>query len=367
MHGYRRQYAIGVLWRTLLMLALSACISDGHRAEIIRPVKAMTVGVGAGAEQLKLPGHVKARVESVQGFRVGGRMTLRHVDVGDVVTRDQVLAQLDPSDQRLGSDAASAAVSAAQAALAIAQDDLARARDLQARRFISQAELDHHIRGVEAARARVREARANAALAARSVDYTRLRAASDAVVTMVLAEPGQVLAPGQPVMVLARPEEKEVEVTIGEDQVARLRRAKAMSVALWAVPGRMWSGRLRALSPSAEPLTRTYTARIAFDADETVHLGMSATVSVAVDRGDSAVVLPLAALIADNDQHTGSSAVWVVGRDERLVRTRVFIDGFEGNQVRVASGLEPGQQVVIAGARALRDGQQVRILEADPA
>ena len=314
---------------------------------------------------MRFPGEVRARTEWTQAFRVGGRMTDRLVNVGEVVQMGQLLARLDPADQQLGADAAQAEVIATRAALSTAQDDLSRAQDLHRRQFVSQASLDRHQRSVEAAQARVSAASAKASLASRGVAHTQLRSATTGVVKAILAEPGQVLAAGQSVLELARLDELEVHLTVAEDQVALLRQTGELRISLWAVPDRFWSGRLREVAPVADSSTRTYAVRITFESpDPSINLGMSASVSFTRARPGDALRLPVAALVrGEGPLDEGRSSVWVVDASSRVVRTPVRIDGFDQNTVRIVSGLTRGQQVVIAGANSLYEGQLVVALD----
>lgn len=347
------------------LVMLGGCDGGATVPPVAKPVKVFTVANAGDARVMRFPGEVRARTEWTQAFRVGGRMTDRLVNVGEVVQMGQLLARLDPADQQLGADAAQAEVIATRAALSTAQDDLSRAQDLHRRQFVSQASLDRHQRSVEAAQARVSAASAKASLASRGVAHTQLRSAATGVVKAILAEPGQVLAAGQSVLELARLDELEVHLTVAEDQVALLRQTGELRISLWAVPDRFWSGRLREVAPVADSSTRTYAVRITFESpDPSINLGMSASVSFTRARPGDALRLPVAALVrGEGPLDEGRSSVWVVDASSRVVRTPVRIDGFDQNTVRIVSGLTRGQQVVIAGANSLYEGQLVVALD----
>jgi len=189
--------------------------------------------------------------------------------------------------------------------------------------------------------------------------YTTLVADRDGVVTAVEAEAGQVVAAGQIVVRVAEGKEKEILIAVPESDVERVRAAEGFEVSLNSVPGRNWAGRLRELSPSADPATRTFTVRISIpQADESVRLGMSARVEAKVSRGDTALRLPLSAFFTRNDQ----ANVWVVDPAMQTVSLRkVDTDGVIGNEMRVKGGLESGMLVVTAGASLLEPGQKVRL------
>ncbi|MDA0235698.1 MAG: efflux RND transporter periplasmic adaptor subunit [Proteobacteria bacterium] len=155
-------------------------------------------------------GEVRARVESDLGFRIGGKLVERLVDVGAEVAAGTPLALLDAQDVRLALASAQAAAAAAESDLALARTEFARARELQARNFVSSSLLDARRTALQAAEARLRQARAQAEVAANQAGYARLEAPAAGVVTAVLAEPGQVVGAGQTVLRLARPDEREV-------------------------------------------------------------------------------------------------------------------------------------------------------------
>ncbi|MBZ0145146.1 MAG: efflux RND transporter periplasmic adaptor subunit, partial [Rhodocyclaceae bacterium] len=308
-------------------------------------VRVMKVDGAAASGSLTFPCEVRARYESRLGFRLGGKLVERRIDVGAAVKRGQVLARLDAQDASLNA-------AQAEAARALAEAEAKRYRELRERNFVSQAVLD-------AKETALATAAAQAGVAKNQAAYTTLVADRDGVVTAVEAEAGQVVAAGQTVLRVAEGSEREIVVAVPEADVEKVRAAEGFEVTLNSVAGRSWAGRLRELSPAADAQTRTFTARIAVpQADEAVRLGMSARVAAKVGRGDTAPALPLSAFVTRNDQ----ANVWVVDPATQTVKlTRVETDGVAGNALRVKGGLAPGQLVVTAGANLLEDGQKVRL------
>lgn len=329
----------------LAVLAVAACSKPEPPAQPLRTVRVMKVDGTAASGSLTFPGEVRARYESRLGFRLGGKLVERRVDVGAVVKRGQVLARLDAQDASLNA-------AQAEAARALAEAEAKRYRDLRAKNFVSQAVLD-------AKETALKTAAAQAGVARNQAGYTTLVADRDGVVTAVEAEAGQVVAAGQTVLRVAEGNEKEVVIAVPEGDVEKVRTAEGLAVVLSSLPGRSWAGRLRELSPSADPATRTFAARISVpEADESVRLGMSARVEAKVSRGDTALRLPLSAFFTRNDQ----ANVWVVDPATQTVAlTKVETDGVAGNEMRVKAGLQPGQLVVTAGASLLEPGQKVRL------
>jgi RND family efflux transporter MFP subunit len=329
----------------LTMLTLAACSKPEPPAQPPRTVRVMKINGDAVSGGLTFPGEVRARFEARLGFRLGGKLVERRVEVGDRVRRGQVLARIDAQD---------AALNAAQAEAnrALAEAEAKRYRELRERNFVSQAVLD-------AKETALKTAAAQAGVARNQAGYATLVADRDGVVTAVEAEAGQVVAAGQTVLRVAEGAEREIAIAVPEGDVEKLRGAEGFTVSLNSLPGRTWNGRLRELSPSADAATRTFTARIAVpQADEAVRLGMSARVAAKVSPRDTALALPLSAFITRNDQ----ANVWVVDPATQTVKlTKVETGGIAGNALRVKGGLAPGQLVVTAGANLLEDGQKVRL------
>ena len=342
---------------TLLCLVLASCSRPVEKVEEIRPVRAMVVAAGTGKTIIELAGEIQPRYESQLGFRVGGKLIARKVEVGTLVKRGQVLMQLDPLDLQLAQSQAKAAVSATESTLALAKADLDRYRELRQKNFVSQALLDAKEAAYKSAVASHEQANAGLKVQANQSSYSTLYADADGVITAVQAEVGQVVAAGTPVVKLARTAEKEVRVSIPEDQIEVLRQVTDLAVKTWANSNVAISGRLRELSPMADPATRTYTAKISLPrAGPEIRLGMTATVQFAVPALPG-IHLPMTALVNSKE----GTAVWVV--ESGVVKlVPVQVASATGTDVLIAQGLSAGQSVVTAGVNQLRPGQKVSLL-----
>ncbi|TXG00721.1 efflux RND transporter periplasmic adaptor subunit [Massilia arenae] len=345
----------------LATAALVACSKPAPPAEDVRPVRVITLAADTAGERLEFSGDVRPRYESQLGFRVGGKIVERKVDVGATVKRGDVLMRLDPQDLRLAESQARATLRAAETERDLARADHKRHVDLRAQNFVSQAVLDAKQSALKAAQANVDAARAGLRGQSNQSNYTNLAADADGVVTAIEAEVGQVVQPGSPVVRVARTVEKEVVIGIPEDKVGQLRAAGDVTVRLWANEAVAIPGKIREVSPMADPATRTYTVKVAIPENAEVRLGMTATVELAAGgNGAAGLRLPLTALV----QHKGASSVWIVENGAvKLVPVQVV--GQVRNDVLVTGQIAAGQNVVTAGVNLLRNGQKVRILTAD--
>jgi multidrug efflux system membrane fusion protein len=272
-----------------------------------------------------------------------------------------MIATLDPSDYALAVTAVQAERMAAESEAKLARQDLQRYTELRARNFISQAELDRRQTAADAAQARVRQLRAEAARQGNQQAYTRLDAPHAGVITALFVEAGQVVAAGQPVAQLAKSGEREVSIDVPENALDALRAARTLKIRLWSAPGITYAGRLRELSPMADAASRTYRARVSIlQADAAVKLGMTATVGVDAQSAPGLSVAQ-SALFRIN----GQPQVWVVNRTTGKVAARsVQLGGLTGDRAAIDSGLTAGEWVVTAGVHKIAPGQQVRVLTA---
>jgi multidrug efflux system membrane fusion protein len=350
-------------------LLLAACSRPAEKTEDIRPVRAMVLSASSADVNAEFSGEVRPRVESRLGFRVGGKITSRKVDVGSSVRRGQVLMQLDPQDLQLSQAAALANLRAAETSRDLAKAEMKRYQELRVKNFVSQAVIDSKVSAWKAAQASVDSAQAAYRGQSNQAAYATLVSDTDGVVTAVDAEVGQVVAPGTPVVRVAKLDEKEIVIGIPEDKVDSLRKVADVTVRLWANPGVVIPGKIREVSPVADPSTRTYAVKVSIpEAQPDVKLGMTALVQFASTTASPMIRVPLTALYHEK----GATSVWVVEKGAvRLVP--VQLGGANGNDILLMSGVKDGQTVVTAGANLLKNGQKVKLLaveataHADPA
>lgn len=323
----------------------------------------MEIGADLASASLQLAGEIRARYEARVGFRVGGKILRRLVDVGDQVKAGTPLAELDATDYRLGAESIAAQLKGARADLAFAEEDERRYRELRDQQLVSDAELERHETTTKTLRERTTNLAVQLEQARNQVAYTRLRADHEAIVEAVLAEADQVVAPGQPVLLLARPEELEVAIDVPEDRRDAIGASEAIDITVWARPGARLTGRLRELSASANPASRTYAARVSLPSrPEWLHLGMSATASVRY-KASAGHRLPLWAVFQRHAEANSVARVWVVDAAGTAVSSvPVELGAPTGENDVVAYGLSPGQRIVTAGASRLREGESIRIL-----
>ena len=360
--GDSKQLTGRMMLAMALLTGLAACKPAAAPVEEVRAVRTITVGATATQASNTYAGEVRARYESTLGFRVGGKLISRQVNVGANVKAGQVLARLDPKDLQLGDQAAQAQIAAATAQATNVGADLERVRNLHAKGYASQGELDRYVSQYRSATAQLEAVQAQGNQVANQASYSTLTATSDGVVTAVLAEAGQVVAAGQPVLQVSRAGAIEVAAAIPEDRVNTVREGMPVMVSLWSAADKTYPGVIRELALAADPLTRTYALRVSVpNAPAEMKLRMTASVIIPLAGLPDLIHIPSSAMVTQQ----GKAGVWTVDAKTSEVRFRaVEFIGVERNEVLVGQGLQPGDVVVTAGAAFLREGQKVRLLSA---
>lgn len=349
-----------------LASVLAACSKHDAPPEAVRPVKLARVALGQAGSAAVFAGEVKPRHESDLGFRIAGKVVARHVDVGARVTKGTPLARLDPSDVALQAQAARAAAAAAETEYQFAKSEFDRYANLHDLRFVSASALDQKRNAMNANRAKLEQARAQLAVAGNQAAYAVLVADGDGVVTAVSAEVGQVVSAGQPVVRVAREEEREVAIAVPENRLDELRDARALGVVLWAKPDRIYPAKVREVAPAVDAATRTFAVRVSIvEPDAEVRWGMTANVVLQGASDEAAALVPSSAIYHGED---GRPAVWIFDPAQRTVSLRaVTLGGFREDGALVSSGLAEGEWIVAAGVHKLRAGQQVKPWDAGAA
>lgn len=351
------RHALLGLLALVLTTSLAGC-REPERVESAPPRPAVVVQPQPATAQVQsYPGEVRARFEPELAFRIGGKVNKRMVDAGDRVRKGQALAELDPEDVRLQLEAARAQVVAAEANLQLAKTERDRYRTLLERQMISSSQYDNADNTYRSAAARLKQARAEFDVADNQATYSVLRAPQDGVIAQRAVEVGQVVAAGQRVFVLAADGEREVLISLSESSIGQIAVGQPVEVQLWSRPEERLPGTVRELSPAADPLSRTFAARVSFAADEQrVEIGQSARVFIR-QPDQVPLAVPLAAVSAEQNQ----SFVWVVDPATRqVVRTPVQLGAYGQDQATILDGLEADDWVVAAGVHILVEGQQIQ-------
>ena len=355
-----RRRVVGALGGLALAAAASACGEPPAPPAVVRPVRTVVVAPEDTANTFTTPGEIRSRFEIPVAFRLNGKMLTRKVDVGATVKAGDLLATLDDRDQKNAVDSAKSDVFAAQSAVTQTRAQEGRLAQLLKDGFVPQARYDESLKLRQTAEAQLQSAQANLRSATDQLSYTNLTAPRDGVITEVGANAGQVVGAGQMVVTLADPSEREGAFNVAEAWLHGPRRKDpTVEVSLISDPNIKTVGRVREISPAADPVTRTYAVRVSLpDAPPQMLLGASVMGLVSIQNKGAVAILPSTALF----QKDNKPAVWIVNPASSTVELRpVTVDDYETDKIVVSEGLQKGDIVVTAGVQKLSPGEKVRV------
>jgi RND family efflux transporter MFP subunit len=223
---------------------------------------------------------------------------------------------------------------------------------------MSSAELDRQQHAVAAAEGQVAALTAQAQEAANKLGYTALKSDADGIVTKIIAEPGQVVGEGNPVLVVAHTAELEVEFAIPEQIRGDIDIARPVKVSLWSQTETTIDARIREIASEADSVTRAFRVRATLlQPPASAKLGMTASVRLDL-VGRAGVSVPIAAVF----DHEGGKAVWGINPQAGTLRLiAVTVGEVEGNRFILTAGIQPGDLIVTAGVHRLKASDRVAL------
>ncbi|GJE15522.1 efflux RND transporter periplasmic adaptor subunit [Methylobacterium marchantiae] len=324
---------------------------------VVRTVKAERSTIAA---DLVFTGDIQAQSQVNVAFRNNGKIATRLVEVGDHVTADQVLARLDPQEQRSNLNNAQAALTSAEALLTQAKVNFKRQEMLLSSGYTTRPSYDDAEQQLRTTQASVESAKAALGTAQEQFSYTDLKAGVDGIVLSRSFEVGQVVQAGQTVLTMAEDGPRDAVFNVFEAVLATPPESKNVDITLQADPKVRTVGTVREISPSVDSTSGTVRVKIGLkDTPAAMSLG-AIVIGTGKFRPQTAIVLPWSSLYRWED----GPAVWVRDPASGKVAPRnVTIERYSPNTIALSGGVEPGEEVVIAGIQFLRPGQTVSVAE----
>ena len=342
-----------------LTALLATNVAKAEEPSNLVPIRAITPKTTETTPDISLSGQIQARIQTNIAFRISGKVIERRVDTGDHVTKDQVLAVLDPVQQKADVDSAQATLNAAEAQLQQATATYERQKTLLQSGYTTRANYDTADATLKTDQAQVDSARAALGSATEQLSYTNLKSNSDGVVVSRSVEVGEVVESGETVLVIAEDGPRDAVFEIFEALLAHPPKNKMVDVFLQSDPTVQASGEVREISPTIDASTDTVKVKIGLTQTPPAMTLGAAIFGRARWEQVRAVVLPWSALF----EWEGKPAVWLVD-DKGQVSPRVIsIERFGSGSFTVEDGLDGSERVVTAGIQFLFPGQKVAVTE----
>ncbi len=329
--------------------ALAACDRSGADPAPARaavPVRVATVVTERVAPPIQATGLLASKEEIALAFKIGGVVSRVLVDEGRTVAAGDTLAVLDLREIDAG-------VAQARSAAEKAERDLARAQRLHSDSVATLEQLQNAETGATVARAELSTAAFNRR-------YAVIIAPSAGTILRRSVEPGELVGPGVPVIVLgSRSRGVVVRAGLADRDVVLLKRGDAAEVRFDAFPGQVFRGAVTEIAAAADAATGTYRVEVALPGAAALPTGLVGAVAFHPGATGSVALVPIESLL---EADAGRATVYALSADgRRAVRRDVTVAFLAGDRAAVTAGLDGVRMVVTEGATYLDDGTAVRV------
>lgn len=295
-------------------------------------------------------GVVRAKTEVDVAFQVGGKVIRAGPDEGSAVRAGEPLAEIDPTDYRLG-------VAQATAVAERAAQERERYAPLLSTGSVAANDYERLESGA-------RQSAAAAALARKRLSDTRLVSPISGIVSRRAVEPGATASPGRPVFTIVDVNPVRVRIGVAESDVATVHVGQRAEIRVPAFGDAAFAGRVSLVGIAADSLTHTYAVEISVpNPSQRLKVGMVAEASIYGEQLASAITVPAGAVTRDAD---GTTRLFVLDARSSTARARrVEIGAGRGGGIEIVRGLAGGEPVIVAGQHRLRDGTRVQVTTTD--
>lgn len=358
-------FALHFLLFTLILL-LWGCAEEKSPPQTVKahPVTTITARKHPAGNQYQFSGKAKDSRETILSFRVPGQIMRLPVQVGSRLGKDELVAELDREEYLLEVNRARAQVRSIRSKKENLAKDYRRMKELLTRDVISQSRFDEVESGFESVSANLEEAEEQLRIAGKKLSYTRITAPDAGVISRLPADKFQNVSAGQPVATFLSGNSTEVEVGIPDKLISSLSPGKKARVRFNALPGKEYNATVTEIGMQPNPES-TYPVTLVLNSPSPrVRPGMSALVQLNFpDTRKPAVLLPLSAVA---HEPYGPKYVWEVDPQSMKIRKKPVSTGaVSEDKVRILSGVEKGDIIVVRGVHRLRPGMKVKPIKAD--
>jgi multidrug efflux system membrane fusion protein len=345
-----------VVVKGTLVVLTSLVLAGCHRAEAKpietqsneTPIRVEDVQTSSSAPAIEATGVLAPREEVRMSFKIGGVIAGVAVEEGQRVQGGQVIARLDSRE-------IDAHVAKAKSALDKAERDLARTRNLYRDSVATLEQVQNATTGVEVAQSDYETARFNQR-------HAVITAPSAAVVLTRLGEPGELVGPGQPVLLLGNDAAGTiVRVALSDRDAVRIRTGDRAEATFEAIPAQIFAGRVTQTAAAANAQTGTYTIEVSLANGPRGFNGLIGRARIQPSGQGAVRTVPIEAI---NEADGAAAVVYALNADNVTVRRVPVRLGFiSGDRIAVVAGLEHSTRIATTGSAYLSDGSRVKVVQ----
>jgi len=331
----------------MVLVALCSCGEKKQAvAEQTVRVKVQEIHPEAVNGEQGFSGTIEEASGASLSFASAGTIKRIYVDEGQTVRQGQLIAELDPTTLQN-------AYTISKTSLEQAQDTYNRMKELHDAGSLPEMQwiqIENQLKS----------ATAQEAIARKSLSDTKLYAPFSGYISSKIAEIGQNVSPGMPIVKLVNIGSVKVKISVPEDDIQRIAQHSSMKVVVPGLGNREFEGQVKERGVSADPRSRTYEVKATIqNHDGQLLPGMICQVFTNYMQGSTGVFVPANLVQLDSDNKT---FVWVVN-GERALKREIIIDGESAQGAKVSFGLVAGDKLIVAGQQKVSNGMKVEIVK----
>jgi membrane fusion protein, multidrug efflux system len=347
-----------------ISLALAACKEKTEIIEVVRPIKTITVKDQATEQIRKFSGIVAAVDSSGLSFQVAGQVESVEVDIGDHVTKGQVLAALDPEPYQLEVDAVQAELVKIKANVTNTKAEFDRQKRVFEQGAGAKSDLDAAEYNYKAAGSAVNVQIARLDLANRNLRKTKLLSPYDGAIAWRSVQPHEEVKVGQKVFEINAKGTMEVQLAVPESTIDRIHIDGPATISFPTLPGDSAKGRISFIGSAAVKAGAFPVKVVLIDPNKDVKPGMTAEANLFIKDAnrEAGFLVPLQAILPATEENQGYAFVYDP-QTSTVKKTRVRSRGMENKEAIVSEGLADGDVIAVAGVSFLADGMKVKLMK----
>ena len=320
-------------------------------------VSIQVVQPAAITQALTASGTLVGEDEATVVSETNGKIVAIRAQVGDWLNKGQTIVQVENDLKAVALDQAQAQALAAKTNHEKAKKDLERYEELFKQQITTQSVIENARLATQAAEAQLKSAEAAARLAQRQYDDTFIKAPLAGRLADRYVNEAAMVMPGDEIGVVVNSRNMKLKTSVAENEVASLRNGQSVEVVADALPHLKYAGKVVSVAQKSNQ-ERTYPVEILVQNDgaESLKSGMFGRATVQVASAQGALVIPSAAVLAENNR----SYVFVE-QNGTAKRVEVKLGLQQGNQVQIVSGLTAGARLIVSGQQRLADGARINI------
>lgn len=346
---------IPIIFSLLLLAGCGPEETTTTAEETIVPVKTAVVSQGNLAENYQTIGKVEAIAQASVSAKISGRATGINVELGDYVTKDQILATIEQIDYQNQLSQAQATLTQAEASLTQSQANFARMEKLFAESVVSQQEYDAAKTAYDIAVSQHNQGKIGVSLATEQLKNTTITAPINGYIASRNINQGEMIGSSSPLFTIVDLSQVYVTVNLSDSYIGQTRIGQKAKVTLSSVPGENYTGTVAQIAPAANSSSKTFPVKILLNnTARNFRDGMLANVTLNFNEKNAVLLIPVEAVIDE----TGNKSVYVVNNGTATRKT-ITVGISDDKNIEVISGLSADETIVTLGQNNLENGTKV--------